>query len=547
MSKSLKTPVLILGGGVGGVAAALALAERGVRCVIAEPTVWLGGQLTAQAVPPDENRWIEGADGVQSATRRYLVFRRMVREHYRANRNLTPSAKGDAMLNPGGGWVSRLCFEPRVGLAVLNAMLASHVVSGTIQIMPRHSLVGAETHGDHVAAVVLRDLVEGETVEVTAEYVLDASETGALYPAADIEHAIGAEHRGDYGELHGRADHADPTDQQGVTWCFAVEHRPGETHVIDKPAGYDAWADFVPTLDPPWPGPLFSWEIDGKPPNNRTLAMTPWPDEPGEGELELWRYRRIVDRSIYVRDDAAPPDVSLFNCVQMDYFRRPTLGVSAEEHQAALEEAKQQSRCFLYWLQTAAPRHDGEGVGYPGMRLRGDELGTDDGFAMAPYIREPRRLIARTMMTEAHVGQEQRLAEGHGPISDEVPVAGEAFADSVGIGHYPIDLHPSCAGRNSVYIPAAPFRVPLGALIPVRVRNVIAAGKALGVTHITNGCTRLHPVEWNVGEAAGTLAATCVQNDLEPAEVHDTQRHLRALQESLAQDGVPLSWPWEDS
>ena len=34
-----------------------------------------------------------------------------------------------------------------------------------------------------------------------------------------------------------------------------------------------------------------------------------------------------------------------------------------------------------------------------------------------------------------------------------------------------------------------------------------AGGKNIGTTHITNGCYRLHPVEWNVGEVAGALAA----------------------------------------
>ena len=42
----------------------------------------------------------------------------------------------------------------------------------------------------------------------------------------------------------------------------------------------------------------------------------------------------------------------------------------------------------------------------------------------------------------------------------------------------------------------------MGALILVRIRNLLAAAKNIGTTHITNGCFRLHPVEWNTGEAA---------------------------------------------
>jgi hypothetical protein len=186
-------------------------------------------------------------------------------------------------------------------------------------------------------------------------------------------------------------------------------------------------------------------------------------------------------------------------------------------------------------MQTEAPRHDGpDQRGYPGLKLRGDELGTTDGFAKAPYVREARRLLARTIVTEAHVGAAQRRMS-----------TGEPFHDSVGIGHYRLDLHPSTAMRNSVYVDATPFRIPMGALIPRRIRNVLAAGKGLGVTHVTNGCYRLHPVEWNVGEAAGLLALHCLAIGREPRAVHENLGRLRDFQPLLVEHGVPLAWPWE--
>ena len=100
------------------------------------------------------------------------------------------------------------------------------------------------------------------------------------------------------------------------------------------------------------------------------------------------------------------------------------------------------------------------------------------------------------MVTEQHVGYEAR--EGR---------PAETFYDSVGVGSYRIDLHPSTSQRNYIDISSWPFQIPLGALIPIRVENLLPACKNLGVTHITNGCYRLHPVEWNIGEAAGHLAA----------------------------------------
>jgi hypothetical protein len=91
-----------------------------------------------------------------------------------------------------------------------------------------------------------------------------------------------------------------------------------------------------------------------------------------------------------------------------------------------------------------------------------------------------------------------------------------------------------------------PFQIPLGALIPVRVENMLPACKNLGVTHITNGCYRLHPVEWNIGEAAGALAAYCLQEGKQPRQVRNNQDALADFQHLLADKlGVELAWPEE--
>lgn len=544
MTRGLRTPILIVGGGTGGVAAALAVARAGARCIVTEPTDWIGGQLTSQAVPPDENRWIEGTDGVPSATATYLEFRKRIRDWYRQHRRLTAAAMSNPRLNPGNGWVSHLCFEPRVGHAVLSDMLAEHVAAGRVTVLTHHEPIAADVERDRIRSITFRDTRDDARTSIDAEWFLDATELGDLYPLTDTEHAIGAEHRSVHDELHGRDDHTDPMDQQAISWCFAVEHRPGEDHTIDRPASYDCWRSYVPELDPPWPGPLLSWTICGTDDSPRVLPMTPWPDEPGDGVWELWRYRRIVDRALY-DDPAEHPDVCLVNWVQMDYFRKPLLGVAPAAQSQALEESKEQSRCLLYWMQTEAPRHDSDRLGYPGLKLRGDELGTEDGFAKAAYIREPRRLIARTIVTEGDVGEDQRLAAGIKRDTATGLVPAEPFADSVGIGHYRLDLHPSTAGRNSIYVPTSPFRIPLGALIPVRTANLVAAGKGIGVTHITNGCYRLHPIEWNIGEAAGHLAAYCLENNASTEAIHDSVSRLQAFQAHLRRHGLTLSWPWE--
>src|SRR6266542_2159298 len=89
--------VVIVGGGVGGCAAALAACRAGRRVVLTEATDWLGGQLTSQAVPPDEHRHIEQF----GCPRSYREFRSRVRDYYRRNYPLTEAARAREYFNPG--------------------------------------------------------------------------------------------------------------------------------------------------------------------------------------------------------------------------------------------------------------------------------------------------------------------------------------------------------------------------------------------------------------------------------------------------------------
>src|SRR6476659_1317373 len=85
LGRELTADIVIIGGGLGGCAAALAAARNGLRVILTEETDWIGGQLTSQAVPPDENPWIE----TFGCTRRYRAFRTAVRQCYRDHYPLT--------------------------------------------------------------------------------------------------------------------------------------------------------------------------------------------------------------------------------------------------------------------------------------------------------------------------------------------------------------------------------------------------------------------------------------------------------------------------
>jgi hypothetical protein len=167
------------------------------------------------------------------------------------------------------------------------------------------------------------------------------------------------------------------------------------------------------------------------------------------------------------------------------------------------------------------------------LRLRGDLLGTDDGLAQAPYIRESRRIRALRTIREQDVSAMFRPGD----------TLAERYDDSVGIGYYRIDLHPSSGGDNYIDVPSLPFRIPLGALVPKRMENLLPAAKNIGTTHLTNGCYRLHPVEWNIGEAAGELAAHCLATRLRPHDVAGGRTEVDVFQHRLKQRGFELAWP----
>ena len=525
---SLAADLVIAGGGLGGCAAALAAARNGLRVILTEETDWIGGQLTSQAVPPDEH----GAIETHGANRSYRELRRGIREYYRRHYPLTDEARAVEHLNPGGGSVSRLCHEPRVALAVLHEMLAPHIATGRLSILLNHRPVAADFDDDRVLALVVQDTCNGENRTLEAPWFIDATELGDLLPLTGTEFVTGAESRRDTGELHA-PEKAQPDNMQAITWCFPMEYVHGKNFVADPPPEYKFWRDYVPKLTPPWPGRLLSWTYS----QPKTLEPSTWVFDPKNEARGWWLYRRIANRANF-QENTYEGSITLVNWPQNDYFLGHLMG-SEEENHKHLTAARGLSLSLFHWMQTEAPRPDG-GNGWPGLRLRPELVGTHDGLAKYPYIREARRIKAEFTVLEQHVGSAARrelLGKPTGAIE------AERFADSVGVGHYSIDLHPSTGGDNYIDVGALRFQIPLGALIPQRMENLLAANKNIGTTHITNGCYRLHPVEWNIGEAAGALAAFCQREKTTPRHTRNTATQLKDFQTMLEQQGAELAWP----
>jgi hypothetical protein len=524
-AKEFSADLVIIGGGLGGCAAALAAARNGLNVIMTEETDWIGGQITQQAVPPDENPWIETFGG----TRSYQKFRTGIREFYFRNYPLTEKARADKYFNPGSCWVSRLGCEPRVALAVLYEMLAPFLGNGQIEILLRHKAVGTATNGDCVEAVRVLDLESGHEIILRAPFFADATEQGDLLPLTRTEYALGAEAKSDTTEPHAK-EKAEPNNLQGFTFCFAMDYLAGEDHTIDRPRDYPFWHDFSMATSAQQSYRFLSFDEN----DSKKIGFDP------AARKGFWTYRRIADRDLFT-PGFYRGDLTIVNWPQNDYSFGLICGVDEATVKKNLERAKQLSLSLFYWLQTEAPRPDG-GTGWKGLRLRPDIVGTEDGLAKYPYIREGRRIKAEVTVLEQHVTTAARMNET-GLKKDEVRAM--QFGDSVGIGSYHMDLHITTTGDHGAYGSTLPFQIPLGALLPQRVENLLPACKNIGVTHLTNGCYRLHPVEWNIGEAAGTLAAFCVAQKKSPREVRNKSELLADFQKLLRADGVRLEWPPE--
>jgi FAD dependent oxidoreductase len=94
----LEADALSIGAGCGGVAAALAAAVLSRNVGLAAPSRWLSGQPHAQAVPPDEQPWVE----TTGITALYRQMQKAARDHHRAQRRMAEQACSMPRLNPGG-------------------------------------------------------------------------------------------------------------------------------------------------------------------------------------------------------------------------------------------------------------------------------------------------------------------------------------------------------------------------------------------------------------------------------------------------------------
>lgn len=509
---TIDVDVLILGAGLGGVAAALTLCAAGYTCMLTEPTAWLGGQASSQGVSAlDEHRFIETFGGSPG----YLQMRHAIRERMAHLYGCAIADDAYAHYNPGNAWVSNLCFLPRIAHEVLHDMLQPYVASGQLALRMHYELDTLQCQDRRIVSATLTPVHGADAgAVVRPRMVVDASELGESLPAANLTYVVGAESHADTGEALAPSE-ARPHEIQGFTYCFAVEYCPGEYHRIAQPEGYAELRDRQPftltlTSDAGEPRPflVFADGPTGLPP--------------------FWQYRRLLDGA---QCQPQRHDIAMINWNSNDYHHGSIIDVPAHTKAARLDEAKRLSLAFLYWMQSEMPRDDGSGLGYPELRLVPEIMGTHDGLSMAPYIRESRRTTGL-----------RRIVAEDVLVSAQPQARARPFADSVGVGWYFMDLHPAPGNPKSMFAPTRPFQIPLGALIPPDCDNLVMGCKNIATTHLSNGSYRLHPVEWNIGMAAGACVAHALQHHCRPADVAGKESPLRQLQSALLAAGQPLAW-----
>lgn len=507
MITKTKWDILIAGGGLGGVAAAIRAASMGCSVLLIDENKWLGGQITSQGVSAlDEHKAID----IFGGTALYYEFRDRIKQYYRNNYKLSEKGKKSKYFNPGcSDRHRRLAFEPLAGVRVIYNMLTPAIKAKRVEVLKPAKVIKLYKESRKITGAVIKDLQLDKEIYVEAYIFIDATELGDLLPLAGIPYRKGVE---SFAQTHEPSAPAEPNPYacQAINYTFVLERKPGTNNTIPKPNGYA--------------------EIRKK--HRFSLCGMKMFDN-RKGHISFWSYRRIIDAQNF-NDSKIPNDITLINSMCTDYKDGSIIDKNADTVEKHLYRAKQLALSYLYWIQTEAPRDDG-GKGYHELKLRKDLVGTRDGLAQHPYIRESRRIKGLSTVKEDDIVVNYNNEDNRSRM----------FHDSVGIGWYIyIDIH-WCCNTNKRFGSGQgllPFQIPMGAMLTNTIENFIAGGKNISTTHITNGAYRFHPVEWNIGESAGVLAAYTVKTRKTPKEIYNDKCMLRCYQLKLLEHGIPLFW-----
>ncbi len=539
--------VVIAGGTTAALAAAASAVDSGARVCLLEPTDWPGGQLTASGVPAVDEAWHRVVD---PKSRRVVVD---VARIARRRENMTPNFRAmlDATGNPGHGWVSNYCFEPVSFLASQLRPLEDRLGKTGRLVVYREAVVKrveADAEAGLIRSIVAIRRTPRPGVTWGGYDRLPSEDIPDWYNPAPSDRfdktELTIKSRGD-----GHTVFLDATEWgevlvlSGAPYLQGIDAREGGNQGDDT-CGQSIVFCFVERLNgSPADEPRGPSEVPG-------LGFGDYTGRPDAWD-KIWTYRRIRSRP-----EGGPPAVGDLCLQNWGYSARRQEGGNdypfgylflprakaegeREDWRGGVDlkvMAAAEARAFGWhrWFRDHAPANRF----LPGqVTLERGALGTGHGLAKLPYIRDTRRSVGLD-------GFLLTIDDLCGPIGQ---TTGRTFPDRIALGAYPADIHPlsSCSlpGYVKAHRETLPFCIPFRALTNRRYGNLLVAGKTMAQSFLANSATRLHPIEWSTGTAAGVAAA-------EMARAGRTSRQeLGRIEElrDLVRRWTPVDWVLEPS
>jgi len=364
------------------------------------------------------------------------------------------------------GWVSYTQFEPHIGDQIFKTMAGAEK---QLSVIYGYHLTEILKKGKQVAGAIFEN-ENRDRLKILAKVVIDATDLGDGLAMAGAAYDLGMEARTVTGEKCAPEKANDII--QDLTWAAILkDYGKGADKTIAKPRNYnpDLYKGACTSEDDAMLNDCQKMLNYGRLPNNK--FMINWP---------------IKGNDIYL------------NVVEMDWSQR----------KEALQPARDKTLGFIYYIQTE--------LGFKHIGPADDEFPTADQLALVPYHREGRRLRGITRLTITDI---MNRYDGQ-----------SLYRAGISVGDYPVDHHHGCNPKApEIHFPAVPsFNIPLGALIPEKIDGLIVADKAISVSNIINGATRLQPCVLLTGQAAGVIAALSVKNKQQARDIN-----IHAVQQAL--------------
>jgi len=113
------------------------------------------------------------------------------------------------------------------------------------------------------------------------------------------------------------------------------------------------------------------------------------------------------------------------------------------------------------------------------------------------------------------------------------------FPDKIARACYGIDVHPVTPnGKGGMFYeipPGKSYTIPLRSLIPLKIDNLLVAGRCISADHYAQGAIRVMPTVTAIGHAAGVAAGVSVLEEVVPRQVD-----YRVVQRELLKQNAVL-------